>query len=47
MPSINLSTKVSTKNGIKGSDVYQSTGDPRVDLSTMAVRGCSGDTIKR
>ena len=47
MPSINLSTKVSAKNGVKGSDVYQSTGDPRVDLSTMAVRGCSGDTLKR
>lgn len=42
MASINLSTKV----GAKGSDVYQSTGDPRVDLSTMAVRGCSGDTLK-
>ena len=46
MASINLSTKVSTKNGVKGSDVYESTGDPRVDLSTMAVRGCSSDTLK-
>ena len=46
MPSINLSTKVSTKNGVKGSDVYESTGDPRVDLSTMAVRGCSEETLK-
>ena len=46
MASINLSTKVGVSQGIKGSDVYQSTGDPRIDLSTMAVRGCSGDTLK-
>lgn len=48
MASINLSTKVSAPQGIagvKGSDVYESTGDPRIDLSTMAVRGCSEDTV--
>ena len=41
-----LSTKVGAKSGIKGSDVYEGTGDPRVDLSVVAVRGVSLDTIK-
>jgi len=45
MASINLSTKVGV-TGVKGSDVYESTGDPRVDLSTMAVRGCSVESLK-
>jgi len=51
-----LSTKVgvksdsaqglAAKSGVKGSDVYDGTGDPRVDLSVMAVRGVSIETIK-
>ena len=31
--------------GVKGSDVYSTTGDPRVDLSVMLVRGCSGELL--
>lgn len=31
--------------GVKGSDVYSTTGDARVDLSVMLVRGCSGEII--
>ena len=37
---------LSTKVGVKGSDVYDGTGDPRVDLSVVAVRGVSIETIK-
>lgn len=33
------------KLGVKGSDVYESTGDPRVDLSVALVRGCDDETI--
>lgn len=32
--------------GVKGSDVYASTGDPRVDLSVSLVRGCDEATIQ-
>lgn len=32
--------------GVKGSDVYASTGDPRVDLSVSLVRGCDEATIR-
>ena len=31
--------------GVKGSDVYATTGDPRVDLSVSLVRGCDESTI--
>ena len=31
--------------GVKGSDVYASTGDPRVDLSVMLVRGLDASII--
>ena len=34
------------KEGVKGSDVYESTGDPRVDLSVMLVRGLAEDKLK-
>jgi hypothetical protein len=33
------------KEGVKGSDVYESTGDPRVDLSVMLVRGLTAEKI--
>lgn len=33
--------------GVKGSDVYASTGDPRVDLSTSLVRGLDEASIQR
>lgn len=33
--------------GVKGSDVYASTGDARVDLSTMLVRGLDVEEIKK
>ncbi|NBS53311.1 MAG: DUF2828 family protein [Spartobacteria bacterium] len=33
------------KEGVKGSDVYESTGDPRVDLSVMLVRGLTADKV--
>ena len=32
--------------GVKGSDVYASTGDARVDLSTSLVRGLDAESIK-
>lgn len=32
--------------GVKGSDVYESTGDPRVDLSVMLNRGLATETIR-
>ena len=32
--------------GVKGSDVYSSTGDPRVDLSVMLIRGASQEDIR-
>ena len=32
--------------GVKGSDVYSSTGDARVDLSTSLVRGLDSDAIQ-
>jgi hypothetical protein len=35
-----------SKIGIKGSDVYETTGDPRVDLSVMLVRGLSAEKIQ-
>ena len=41
-----MSSNLSSKVGVKGSDVYESTGDPRVDLSTMAVRGATKEQIK-
>ena len=31
--------------GVKGSDVYESTGDPRVDLSVMLVRGLTAEKV--
>ena len=31
--------------GVKGSDCFDSTGDPRVDLSVQLVRGASVDVI--
>ena len=34
------------REGVKGSDVYESTGDPRVDLSVMAVRGATKEQMK-
>ena len=34
------------KVGIKGSDVYETTGDPRVDLSVMLVRGLTAEKIQ-
>ena len=34
------------KEGVKGSDVYESTGDPRVDLSVMLVRGLAENKLK-
>lgn len=37
---------LSTKEGVKGSDVYESTGDPRVDLSVMTSRGATKETLK-
>jgi Domain of unknown function (DUF2828) len=33
------------KQGVKGSDVYESTGDPRVDLSVMLVRGLTAEKV--
>jgi hypothetical protein len=33
--------------GVKGSDVYASSGDARVDLSTSLVRGLDAESIKR
>ena len=33
------------KEGVKGSDVYESTGDPRVDLSVMLVRGLTAEKV--
>ena len=35
-----------SKVGIKGSDVYETTGDPRVDLSVMLVRGLTAEKIQ-
>ena len=35
-----------SKVGIKGSDVYETTGDPRVNLSVMLVRGLSAEKIQ-
>jgi hypothetical protein len=35
-----MSSAVAKAVGVKGSDVYESTGDPRVDLSVALVRGC-------
>jgi len=35
-----------SKIGIKGSDVYETTGDPRVDLSVMLVRGLTAEKIQ-
>jgi len=40
-----MSTAVAKTVGVKGSDVYDSTGDPRVDLSVSLVRGCDSETI--
>ena len=41
-----ISNSVMEKAGVKGSDVYDSTGDPRVDLSVMLVRGLAEDKLK-
>jgi hypothetical protein len=41
-----MSSNPSTKSGVKGSDVYETTGDPRVDLSVVAVRGATNEQIK-
>jgi hypothetical protein len=35
-----------SKIGIKGADVYETTGDPRVDLSVMLVRGLTAEKIQ-
>ena len=35
-----------SKIGIKGSDVYETTGDARVDLSVMLVRGLTAEKIQ-
>jgi len=35
-----------SKVGIKGSDVYETTGDPRVNLSVMLVRGLTAEKIQ-
>jgi len=37
---------LSTKEGVNGSNVYDSTGDPRVDLSVMTSRGATKETLK-
>ena len=41
-----INQKIAMKEGVKGSDVYESTGDPRVDLSVMLVRGLAEDKLK-
>lgn len=42
-----MSAIMSASNiGIKGSDVYETTGDPRVDLSVMLVRGLTSEKIQ-
>ena len=42
-----MSAIMSASNiGIKGSDVYVTTGDPRVDLSVMLVRGLTSEKIQ-
>jgi hypothetical protein len=41
----NASSNPAPVIGVKGSDVYDGTGDPRVDLSAMLVRGLSADKI--
>jgi hypothetical protein len=35
-----------SKIGIKGADVYETTGDPRVNLSVMLVRGLTAEKIQ-
>ena len=39
-------SKFVMKEGVKGSDVYESTGDPRVDLSVMLVRGLTPEKVQ-
>ena len=39
-------SKTVMKEGVKGSDVYESTGDPRVDLSVMLVRGLTPEKVQ-
>ena len=39
-------SKTVMKEGVKGSDVYESTGDPRVDLSVMLVRGLAPEKVQ-
>ena len=42
-----MSAKMSASNiGIKGSDVYETTGDPLVNLSVMLVRGLTPEKIQ-
>ena len=41
-----MSSNPSSKVGVKGSDVYETTGDPRVDLSVLSVRGATQEQIK-
>lgn len=41
-----ITTMATPTLGVKGSDVYESTGDPRVDLSVMLNRGLATETIR-
>ena len=43
---MSATSKVVMKEGVKGSDVYESTGDPRVDLSVMLVRGLAPEKVQ-
>ncbi len=42
----NTSNTMNRTTGVKGSDVYSTTGSELVDFSVMLVRGCPEDTIK-
>jgi hypothetical protein len=46
MNTIKMNTINYQSVGVKGSDVYSSTGDVRVDLSVMLVRGASKEDIR-
>jgi hypothetical protein len=35
------------RTGNKGSDVFSSTGDPRLDLSVLAVRGATPEALAK
>ena len=43
---IQAKTTMAPTVGVKGSDVYESTGDPRVDLSVMLNRGLPAEEIR-